>query len=325
MIVVIGEALIDLIESREIKGQFRAVVGGANANVALALARRNTNHLFLARISSDRFGGLIKERLLSNNVNLDKSINTDEPTTLAVISVNAQGSPTYNFYTNGTADWGWTTQELPTKETLRELNATAIEFGCLTMAMEPGNKVIETWAKELSTELTISHDINIRAALGFDRAKERERVERVNSFSHIIKASDEDIEWLYGLEPDSDLTEIINSWINNTNKIVLLTRGSQGTRIYRNNETVDVPARKITVVDTVGAGDTFIAHLLGQLEENNYLGANPLEKLASLPTEQLAQYVRTAGIAASITCERAGCEPPTLEEVRDISATNSPK
>ena len=316
MIVVIGEALIDLIESREIKGQFQAVVGGANANVALALARRNTNHMFLARISSDRFGGLIKERLLSNNVNLDKSINTDEPTTLAVISVNAQGSPTYNFYTNGTADWGWTTQELPTKETLRELNATAIEFGCLTMAMEPGNKVIEAWAKELSTELTISHDINIRAALGFDRTKERERVERVNSFSHIIKASDEDIEWLYDLEPDSDLTEIIKSWINNTNKIVLLTRGSQGTRIYRNNETVDVPARKITVVDTVGAGDTFIAHLLGQLEENNYLGENPLEKLASLPTEQLAQYVKTAGIAASITCERAGCEPPTLEEVR---------
>ncbi|NCA08412.1 MAG: hypothetical protein EBS85_06790, partial [Micrococcales bacterium] len=301
MIVVIGEALIDLIESREIKGQFQAVVGGANANVALALARRNTNHMFLARISSDRFGGLIKERLLSNNLNLDKSINTDEPTTLAVISVNAQGSPTYNFYTNGTADWGWTTQELPSRETLRELNATTIEFGCLTMAMEPGNKVIEAWAKELSTELTISHDINIRAALGFDRAKERERVERVNSFSHIIKASDEDIEWLYDLEPDSDLTEIINRWINNTNKIVLLTRGSQGTRIYRNNETVDVPARNIAVVDTVGAGDTFIAHLLGQLEENNYLGENPLAKLASLPTEQLAQYVKTAGIAASIT------------------------
>jgi len=318
MIVVIGEALIDLIESREIKGQFQAVVGGANANVALALARRNTNHMFLARISSDRFGGLIKERLLTNNVNLDKSINTDEPTTLAVISVNAQGSPTYNFYTNGTADWGWSTQELPSRETLRELNATTIEFGCLTMAMEPGNKVIEAWAKALSTELTISHDINIRAALGFDRTKERERVERVNSFSHIIKASDEDIEWLYDLEPDSDLTEIINSWINNTNKIVLLTRGSQGTRIYRNNETVDVPARKITVVDTVGAGDTFIAHLLGQLEENNYLGENPLQKLASLPTEQLAQYVKTAGIAASITCERAGCEPPTLEEVNLI-------
>jgi fructokinase len=184
------------------------------------------------------------------------------------------------------------------------------------MAMEPGNHVIEAWAKELQNELTISHDINIRAALGFDRDKERERVERVNSFSHIIKASDEDIEWLYGLQPESDLTEIINNWIGNTDKIVLLTRGSQGTRIYRGTETIDVPARKIQVVDTVGAGDTFVANLLGQLNDNNYLGENALTKLEALTNEDLAEYVRISGIAASIACERAGCEPPTLDEVR---------
>jgi fructokinase len=319
MILVIGEALIDLIEFREIKGQFQAVVGGANANVALALARRGSDHQFLARISSDRFGILIKDRLLSNEVKMDYIIDTDEPTTLAVISVNAQGSPTYNFYTNGTADWGWTKEELPTKEAVKNLNAKAISFGCLAMAMEPGNLVIEAWSKELQEDLTISHDINIRAALGFDRNKERERVERVNSFSHIIKASDEDIEWLYGLEAQADLTEIINSWINNTDKIVLLTRGSQGTRIYRNNETIDVPARKIQVVDTVGAGDTFVANLLGQLEDNNYLGENALDKLASLTNQDLAEYVRIAGVAASIACERAGCEPPTLKEVIGLS------
>jgi fructokinase len=314
MILVIGEALIDLIESRETKGQFQAVVGGANANVALALARRGTDHQFLARISSDRFGTLIKERLSSNNVNLDHSIQTDEPTTLAVISVNSQGSPTYNFYTNGTADWGWTKEELPTQQQLKDLNVKAIQFGCLTMAMEPGNLVIEDWAKQ-AQDVTISHDINIRAALGFDRNKERERVERVNSFSHIIKASDEDIEWLYNLEPEADLTEVIGNWINNTNKIVLLTRGSQGTRIYTKDQAVDVPARKITVKDTVGAGDTFIAHLLGQLDDNNYLGNN----LETLDLETLKTYVHTAGIAASITCERAGCEPPTLEEVGVLS------
>ena len=314
MIVVIGEALIDLIESRETKGQFNAVVGGANCNVALALARRGNNHQFLARISTDRFGSLIKERLSSNNVKTDHIINTDEPTTLAVISVNAQGSPTYNFYTNGTADWGWTKEELPTQQQLKDLNVKAIQFGCLTMAMEPGNLVIEDWAKQ-AQDITISHDINIRAALGFDRNKERERVERVNSFSHIIKASDEDIEWLYNLEPDADLTEVIGNWINNTNKVVLLTRGSQGTRIYTKDQTVDVQARKITVKDTVGAGDTFIAHLLGQLDENNYLGNN----LQTLDLETLKTFVHTAGIAASTTCERAGCEPPTLEEVNALS------
>jgi fructokinase len=78
---------------------------------------------------------------------------------------------------------------------------------------------------------------------------------------------------------------------------------------------MDVPARKITVVDTVGAGDTFVANLLGQLDDNNYLGENAITKLEALTNEDLAEYVRISGIAASIACERAGCEPPTLEEV----------
>ena len=228
MIVVIGEAIIDLIESKETKGQFNAIVGGANANVALALARRESNHQFLARISTDRFGQIIKDRLASNYVKLDHIINTDEPSTLAIISVDANGKPNYNFYTNGTADWGWAKEELPTRKQLKALNATAIQFGCLTMAMEPGNLVIEEWAKDLSNEITISHDINIRSALGFDKDKERERVERVNSFSHIIKASDEDIEWLY----NQDSETVIQNWIKDNNKIVLLTKGSEGTSLY---------------------------------------------------------------------------------------------
>jgi len=312
MILVIGEALIDLIESRETVGQFQAVVGGANANVALALARRGTSHQFLARISSDRFGGIIKARLESNHVGLDHIVNTNEPTTLAVVSVDASGKPTYNFYINGTADWGWTAAELPTIEDIKTLGATTIHFGCLTMAMEPGNHVIEAWAKAAKSQVTISHDINIRAALGFDRQIERTRVERVNAFSDIIKASDEDIEWLYDLAPETDLTAVIRSWIGDSDKIVLLTRGSQGTRIYRGDKHWDVPARKITVVDTVGAGDTFCANLLGQLQDNGYLGGN---NLVALSDDHLTEYVRVAGVAASITCERAGCEPPTAAEV----------
>jgi fructokinase len=307
VIVVIGEALIDLIESKEIKGQFKAVVGGANCNVALALARRGSKHQYLARISSDRFGKIIKQRLIDNKVNLDYIINTDERTTLAVISINDQGSPTYNFYTNGTADWGWTKEELPTQEKLKELNVRAIQFGCLTMAMEPGNLVIEAWAKE-TKDITLSHDINFRSALGFDRNKERERVERINSFSHIIKASDEDINWLY---PDTAIDAVIRGWIKDTDKLVLLTRGSEGTRIYIKDQIVDVQARKVVVKDTVGAGDTFIANFLGQLDDNNYLGEN----LKNLPLETLTEYVRLAGVAASITCEREGCEPPTISEV----------
>ena len=314
MILVIGEALIDLIENRYQPGAFNAIVGGANLNVATALAKRETPHTFYARMSNDRFGQIIREKLKSNNVNFPNALITNDNSTLAIVSLNEAGSPTYSFYVNGTADWGWKPEDLPTQEQLEQQNITCIQFGCLTMAMEPGNLVIENWAKDLK-DITISHDINIRAALGFDPQKEKERVERTNKFSHIIKASDEDIEWLYQTENKTD--QIAQEWANQ-NKIVLITRGAQGTTIFRKDqEPQTVPSRKINVVDTVGAGDTFIANLLGQLEDNNYLGKD----LTQIPTEELTNYVYISGIAASITCERAGCEPPTRDDLQLVIAS----
>jgi fructokinase len=80
----------------------------------------------------------------------------------------------------------------------------------------------------------------------------------------------------------------------------------------------NVPSRKIKVVDTVGAGDTFTANLLAQLQENNHLGENPTDKLMNIPKDDLKEFVRIAGIAASITCERAGAEPPTQEDLQKV-------
>jgi len=309
MILVIGEALIDLIEDSSNLGQFNAIVGGANANVALALARRGASHAFYARMSRDRFGYIIRKRLDDNNVQYANSVLTDDNSTLAIVSLNEAGSPTYSFYVNGTADWGWTPDELPTNQRLAHMGIKCIQFGCLTMAMEPGNLVIEEWAK--ATEgITISHDINIRAALGFEPVKERTRVERVNEFSDIIKASDEDIEWLY--QGAQNVAEVAKDWAQNA--LVLITRGADGTSVFRGDERIDVPSRKINVVDTVGAGDTFCANLLGQLQDEGYLGTD----LNKIPSDALRNFVFVAGIAASITCERAGCEPPTLEDLTQV-------
>ena len=320
MILVIGEALIDLIENRYQAGGFNAVVGGANANVALALARRGTKHQFLGRISNDRFGKIIRERLESNHVQLEHSVEAQELTTLAVVSIDSNGVPSYSFYVNGTADWGWTEAELPTDVQLENMHATAIQFGCLTMAMQPSSAVIEKWARDHFNQksVTISHDINMRPALGFDAAEERVRVERLNQISHIIKASDEDIEWLYGLDKGANVDEIVADWIGDTERIVLVTRGADGTSIYRKRTArVDVPSRKINVVDTVGAGDTFCANLLGQLSDADALGSDPFDRLENLSDADLHEYVRVAAVAASITCERAGCEPPTSADLAE--------
>ena len=333
MILVIGEALIDLIENRYQAGAFNAIVGGANANVSIALARRGVKQQFLARLSNDRFGNIIRQRLVDNHVGLDHAVSTDELSTLVVVTIDSNGVPSYSFYVNGTADWGWTRAELPTDVDLENMHATAIQFGCLTMAMAPGNAVIEEWASEhfAQNSVTISHDINMRPALGFKAETERVRVERVNAMSHLIKASDEDIEWLYGLDHEDSGTaarieEIVAQWIGNSGRQVFVTRGGDGVSVYRGGETgsirrFDVGSRRINVVDTVGAGDTFCANLLGQLSDVGALGSDPFDRLTNLSDDDLREFVRVAGVAASITCERAGAEPPTLADLNAVLAT----
>lgn len=321
MIVVIGEALIDLIEDKSTAGRYQAVVGGANANVAIALARAGAKQQLLARISNDPFGQKIRQRLVDNNVGLDYSISAKEPTSVAIASIGAGGGASYSFYVENTADWGWTLQELPTQETMTSLGTTALQFGCLTMAMPPGNAVIEAWAKEYFEKdlLTLSHDVNVRPALGFDQAAERARIERVNSFSHLIKASDDDINWLYGLDPGSNVDQIAWDWIEDSERIVFVTRGGDGVSIYRKNQTkLDVASRKVKVQDTVGAGDTFCANTLNQLQNLGALGAAPFEKLASVTDQQLVEIAKVSSVAASMACEKTGAEPPTGSELDDL-------
>jgi fructokinase len=315
MILVIGEALIDLIGAADSSGQYQAVVGGANANVALALARRGVEQRFLGRISSDGFGQQIRERLSSNGVNLDYSISAKEQTSLAVATIGDGGSASYSFYVDGTADWGWTESELPNAVELASLDTRAVQFGCLAMAIAPGGLVLEKWLGELyaTNQMTLSHDLNIRSALGFERESELARVLRVNARSHIIKASDADIEWLYDLPVGAELDEIALSW-SQGGKLVVITRGGDGATLFLNGNKLHAPAPKINLVDTVGAGDTFMANLLAELDLVGALGDEPISRLANLAASQLQTAAEVAAVAAGIVCERKGCEPPTLAE-----------
>lgn len=316
MILVIGEALIDLIGDSAAPGEYRSVVGGANANVALALARRGTAQRFMGRISSDGFGEQISRRLASNEVDLSWSIAAKEQTTLAVATIDSQGVASYSFYINGTADWGWTPQELPSLEALLAEGVQAIQFGCLAMAIGPGNAVLETWLEGLaaSKELTLSHDLNIRSALGFEREVELARVLRVNKFSNIVKASDADIEWLFDLAPGSNLDQIAQQWAGE-DKLVVITRGGDGADLYFAGEKLTATAPKISLVDTVGAGDTFMANLLTELLLLDGLGSDAESRLGRLSQKDLLRALDVAAKAAALVCERKGCEPPTAKEV----------
>jgi len=320
MILVIGEALIDLI-GHESSGQgsgqsYQPVVGGANANVALALAKADVPQRFLARISQDYFGQTIRNHLESNGVDLSLSVKAEEQTTLAIAAIDATGVANYSFYVNGTADWAWDATELPEIDAVQSMRATAIQFGCLTTAIAPGSKVVAAWISKMHSwgEITLSHDVNIRPSLGLKRLSELERVLKINDHSHIIKASDADIEWLFDLEAGADLTDIVERWTRG-GKVLIVTKGGDGVVVYRGSHVIEVPAEKIKLADTVGAGDTFMANFLAKLSDLDALGSEPLARLSALTPDELRSAAEYATTAAAIVCERVGCQPPTRAEV----------
>ena len=303
-----------MIQSQSEPEKFTAVPGGANANVAFALARREHPHQFLALISNDLFGKQIRKHLADNGVSLDLAISANEQSTLAFASIDDQGVADYSFYVEQTADWMWQAHELPTVEAIQDLEGRAIQYGCLTMAMTPGNRVIEKWLSGIfdSDALTLSHDVNVRPALGHNRDSERERVEKLNRISTIIKASDADIQWLY---PDRDLEEIAQEWLGGLAKLVIITKGSEGAIIFRGQDQLDVQGLTIDLEDTVGAGDTFMANFLVEMDNLEGLGDQPLKRIERLDIEDIERATRIAVTASAIACERAGAQPPTLREI----------
>jgi len=324
MILVIGEALIDLI-GHESSGQgsgqgsgqsYQPVVGGANANVALALAKADVPQRFLARISQDYFGQTIRNHLESNGVDLSLSVKAEEQTTLAIAAIDATGVANFSFYVNGTADWAWGATELPEIDAVQSLRATAIQFGCLTTAIAPGSKVVAAWISKMHSwgEITLSHDLNIRPSLGLERLSELERVLKLNDHSHIIKASDADIEWLFDLAAGADLTDIVERWTR-AGKVLIVTKGGDGVVVYRGSHVIEVPAEKIQLADSVGAGDTFMANFLAKLSDLDALGSEPLARLSAITPDELRSAAEYATTAAAIVCERVGCQPPTRAEV----------
>jgi fructokinase len=303
MIGVVGEALVDL----EVGGDARHPVahpGGSPMNVAVALGRLGSETAFLGRLSSDAFGRLLRTHLAGSDVNLRWIVDAEEPTSLAIVSVAPGGAASYAFHTEGTADWRWRTGELP-----RDPGVDAIHAGSLALALEPGGPVLERWLAGLSTRTTISLDPNVRPALLGDRDAYRERLERWLTFSSIVKVSDEDLAWIWpGEEPE----KLAETWIAKGRKLVVVTRGGDGSLVRVGGESFAVAAAPVEMVDTVGAGDSFSGGLLDWLGRNGRLRFGEIEKLTA--AEAIAA-VEFASKVAALTCSRAGANPPFRSEL----------
>jgi fructokinase len=300
MILISGEALIDLIPDPAKTNAYDAVLGGSPYNVAIGLARLGSETAFVSRVSADGNGEALTAALADNGVILDFVLRDPRPTTLAfVMRGTAKTGSRYSFYLDATSfDGPWPFPTIwPAKG--RHLHVGSIS------AVDPrhGEGVIEALMAARSLA-TISYDPNIRPLVTPDRESVVALVERQAALAHVVKASEEDFLWLY---PGRSIEESLAAWTAMGPRFCVATLGEKGALAIMGGQRVEVSAPSIEVVDTVGAGDSFMSALLSAMDHDSALGAD-----ATAPDRRkLERWLLFAAAASAITCTRKGSDPPT--------------
>jgi fructokinase len=303
MILISGEALIDLIPDPVKDNAYDAVVGGSPFNVAIGLGRLGVKTAFVSRISSDGNGEALAAALTDEGVDLGFVARDKRPTTLAfVMRGTARTGSRYSFYLDGTAyDGPWPfPKEWPP-------GARHLHVGSFSALERHGPRVAKAM-EAVRTQASVSFDPNVRPFVTPDRESVVKLVERQASLAHVVKASEEDLEWLY---PGRAIEDSLSHWAKSGPRFCAVTLGERGAVAMLGKERIEVPAPLVDVVDTVGAGDSFMSGLLSAMDRGAALGAG-----APSPTRaDLEGWLRFAAAASAITCTRKGSNPPTRAEV----------
>ena len=307
MILSCGEALIDMLPRESTLGEaaFAPYAGGAVFNTAIALGRLGGKSAFFSGVSTDMLGEILAETLTASQVDIRYLARSARPTTVAFVKL-VNGQATYAFYDEGTAGRLLSVEELP----VLPADVNALFFGGISLVNDPAASTYEALqAREAPTRVTMI-DPNIRP--GFIAGKETEyraRIERMIARADIVKLSDEDLHWLMG---PGDVSALAGAIVAKGPKVVFITEGAEGARAVTATQNRFCPATKVTVADTVGAGDTFNAGVLAALDE-----AGVLQKaaLAALSDAVLDAALSLGTRAAAVTVSRAGANPPWSHEL----------
>ncbi|CAB4607272.1 MAG: carbohydrate kinase [Actinobacteria bacterium] len=294
---VCGEVLIDLIPRGDKKV---AIVGGGPANTAKALALLGFDSFFIDGISNDAYGQKAKAELLYDGVNLKYAHFSDKPTCTADVSLDGAGVASYVFTIDGSATFDFSHDWLPDP---LEIKPAVLQIGTLATIVEPAASILHEWALKVAEVAPVVFDPNVRSSVMSDRDKYQAAVAKWTAISAVIKVSEDDLAWLY---PDREQLEVAAQWLEEGAALVIITKGSYGLIGITAQGSVTVPGVKVEVADTVGAGDTVGAIVVEAIVERG---------LASLHGEVLREVLTRAAKAASITCSRAGANPPTRAEI----------
>jgi fructokinase len=301
VIVVCGEALIDMVVSGN---GSRPAPGGGPFNTARALARLAVPTSFLGHFSTDEFGRLLADRLVGDGASLALATFGPEPTTVAVANVGKDGLVEYEFQIQGTSAPNLTLEMIPAA---LPPTVKALHLGTLGLALEPIAASLAELVRREHGKRLVMLDPNIRPVLASDPGYRR-RMAWFITQSTIVKASQEDLAWLYpDLQYEAAAERILGAGV----RLVLVTLGAAGAYGSTRDVHTSVPAVPVEVVDTIGAGDAFGAAALAWLYDRHML-----EPDLGLSREEVESLLGFSCLAASLTCARSGAEPPWRSEMQ---------
>jgi fructokinase len=302
LILVCGEALIDAIENAD--GTQRMLPGGGPFNTARALARLGVPTAFLGHLSNDEHGRRLEELLAADGASMALATYGSEPTTVAVAEIDGAGLAEYEFIVDGTSAPNLTPSMIPDQ---LAPDITAIHVGTLGLVLEPMASTLSELVRREGGKRMVMLDPNVRPALLTDEVEYRNRLDQLMAQSTIVKASETDLRWL---APELGYEAAAGRILKFGVRLVIVTLGPRGAYATTPDLHVSVEAPPVEVVDTIGAGDAFSAAFLAWLYDHHRLQTD-----ITLDPEELRSALEFACLAASLTCARAGAEPPTRAEL----------
>ncbi|OMC45328.1 ribokinase [Mycobacterium sp. IS-2888] len=297
--LVIGEALIDTVGAAE-------HVGGSPLNVAVGLARLGRDIDFLTHIGDDESGRRIVDYVETSGAQLVSGSTSASRTPTSVATIADDGSASYAF------DLEWQLSGTP------EVGPPLlVHTGSIAAVREPGCLAVAALLDTYRVSATVTFDPNVRPSLIVDRDLARERIVHLVERSDIVKASEDDLRWV---DPEHEPEWTARTWLASGPAIVAVTMGDRGALAFCSQGQAQVAARRVQVVDTVGAGDAFMVGLLDTLWELNLLGADRRAALDRIGLDALTAALEAATLSAALTVARAGADLPDRAALRAQSS-----
>jgi fructokinase len=298
-VLVVGESLVDIVQTPG--GRRHEYAGGSAANVAVALARLGRPTRLATSFAPDHHGELVGSYLERAGVALACDPSAVAHTSTAEATIGTSGAAEYVF----DIDW----RLLPVDPDEDPLVVHTCSLGAVLL---PGAEYVLALLGRLRDRSTITYDVNARPTVTGTGPGVVERVERMVAIADLVKASDEDLETLY---PERPYAESAAALLELGPAAVVVTRGAEGALWMDRGTPVEVASRPVRVADTIGAGDTFCAGLVDALWERGRLGSEGRAALAALPRAAVAEVLEHAARAAAVTVSRPGADPPYRHEL----------